>query len=50
MRDQIALILDFIRVRKKWWLGPIFIVLFLLAGIVVLTEGSAIAAFIYSVF
>ena len=42
--------LDFLKVRKKWWLGPIVFFLLLLGFIIVLTEGSAIAPFIYSLF
>ncbi len=38
------------RVRKKWWLGPIIIFLVLLGLLIVLTEGSAIAPFIYTLF
>jgi Family of unknown function (DUF5989) len=41
---------DFLRVRKKYWLVPIFIVMFLLGGLLVLTKGSAIAPFIYTLF
>ena len=40
----------FMRVRKKWWLGPIIFVLVLLGLIIVLTEGSALAPFIYTLF
>jgi len=40
----------FIRERKKWWLGPIIFFLILLGLLVVFTEGSAIAPFIYSLF
>ena len=40
----------FMRVRKKYWLLPIFIVLVLFGGIVVLTKGSAVAPFIYTIF
>ena len=40
----------FMRVRKKWWLGPIIFVLILLGLVVVLTEGSALAPFIYTLF
>ena len=40
----------FMRVRKKWWLGPIIIVLVFLSLVIVLTEGSALAPFIYSLF
>jgi len=41
---------DFIKVRKKWWLAPIVIILILLGALIVLTEGSAIAPFIYTLF
>ena len=40
----------FMKVRKKWWLGPIFTVLILLGLLIVLTEGSAVAPFIYALF
>lgn len=41
---------EFLRVRKKWWLLPIIIFLLLLGALLVLTEGSAIAPFIYTLF
>ena len=41
---------DFLRVRKKWWLMPIIIFLVLLGGLIVLTQGSALAPFIYAIF
>jgi hypothetical protein len=40
----------FMRVRKKWWLGPIMIFLLLLGVLIVFTEGSALAPFIYALF
>ena len=40
----------FMKVRKKWWLGPIIVVLMLLSLLIVLTEGSALAPFIYTLF
>lgn len=40
----------FMRVRKKWWLGPIMIFLLLLGILIVFTEGSALAPFIYALF
>lgn len=46
----LAEIWAFLRVRKKWWLVPIFVVLLLMAGVLLLTEGSAIAPFIYALF
>jgi hypothetical protein len=41
---------DFMKVRKKWWLTPIIIILILLGALIVLTEGSALAPFIYTLF
>ena len=40
----------FMRVRKKYWLIPIFIVMFLLGGLLLLAQGSAVAPFIYTLF
>jgi hypothetical protein len=40
----------FMRVRKKFWLLPIMIMMVLLGGLVVLTQGSAVAPFIYTLF
>jgi hypothetical protein len=40
----------FMRVRKKWWLGPIFVTMILLSALIMLTEGSAVAPFIYALF
>ena len=40
----------FMRERKKWWLGPIVIVLALLGGLIVFTQGSAVAPFVYTLF
>ena len=40
----------FLRVRKKWWLGPIILVLVLFGGLLVLAQGSAVAPFIYTIF
>ena len=41
---------DFLKVRKKFWLLPIIIVLFLLGALVVVSESSAIAPFLYTLF
>lgn len=40
----------FMKVRKKWWLGPIVVTMLLLSVLIVLTEGSAVAPFIYALF
>ena len=41
---------EFLRVRKKWWLGPIVGMLLLLGLLLVMTQGSAVAPFIYTLF
>lgn len=41
---------QFMKERKKWWLGPIVILLVLLGLLIVLTEGSAVAPFVYALF
>lgn len=41
---------QFLKARKKWWLMPIIVFLFLLGVLIVLTEGSALAPFIYALF
>lgn len=41
---------SFLRVRKKFWLAPIVIVLVLLSLLIVLTQGSALAPFVYALF
>ncbi len=40
----------FMRVRKKWWLAPIVFVMLMLSLLIVLTQGSALAPFIYTLF
>jgi hypothetical protein len=40
----------FLRVRKKFWLLPILAMLVVFGGLVVLTQGSAVAPFIYTLF
>jgi hypothetical protein len=40
----------FMRVRKKFWLMPIIIMMIVFGGLVVLTKGSAVAPFIYTLF
>ena len=40
----------FMRVRKKYWLLPIVVLMFLFGGLIVLTKGSAVAPFIYTLF
>ena len=40
----------FLSTRKKWWLTPIILFLVLLGALIFLTEGSALAPFIYTLF
>lgn len=40
----------FLKVRKKWWLAPIVIIMGLLGLLIVTTQGSALAPFIYTLF
>ncbi len=41
---------EYMKVRKKFWLGPIIIIMLLLGVLIVLAEGSAVAPFIYTIF
>ena len=41
---------EFLKERRKYWLIPIIIVLVLFGGLIVLSQGSAIAPFIYTIF
>jgi len=41
---------NFMRVRKKFWLAPIVVVMLLLGGLIVFAQGSAVAPFIYTLF
>lgn len=40
----------FIRVRKKYWLAPIILIMLMLGGLLILVQGSAVAPFIYTLF
>jgi len=42
--------LEFIKERKKYWLVPILIILVIFGGLIILSQGSAIAPFIYTLF
>lgn len=50
MLDFLRDLLGFMKERKKYWLLPIILVLVLLGTLIVLTQGSVIAPFIYTVF
>jgi hypothetical protein len=50
MKDFIAELWRFIRVRKKFWLLPILVMMVIFGGLVVLTKGTVLAPFIYTLF
>jgi len=53
MKNIIELIVDiwdFLKVRKKYWLAPLIITILLLGTLIIFTQGSVIAPFIYSIF
>ena len=50
MMDLIRDLWAFMRVRKKFWLAPIVLVMVLLGVLIVLAQGSAVAPFIYTLF
>jgi hypothetical protein len=50
MLDLLKDLWEFLKVRKKFWLAPIILVLLLLGALIVLSEGSAVAPFIYTLF
>ena len=48
--DFITELWAFLKVRKKFWLLPIFVMMAVFGGLVVLSQGSAVAPFIYTIF
>ncbi|MCI0372499.1 MAG: DUF5989 family protein [candidate division NC10 bacterium] len=50
MGELITELWDFMKERKKFWLLPILVVLMLLGSLIVLTQGSAVLPFIYTLF
>ena len=53
MRDFLELLkdmYDFLKVRKKYWLAPLIITIVLMGSLIIFTQGSVIAPFIYSIF
>ena len=53
MKDFFELIkdvYDFLKVRKKYWLAPLIITIVLMGALIVFTQGSVVAPFIYSIF
>ncbi len=50
MLDLIVDLWGFMKARKKFWLAPIIILMLLLGALIVLSQGSAVAPFIYTLF
>jgi len=50
MMDLLRDLWDFMRERKKFWLAPILIILLVFGMLMVLTQGSVVAPFIYTLF
>ncbi len=53
MREIISFVREFwafLRARKKFWLVPILVVMAIFGGLIVFSEGSAVAPFIYTIF
>ncbi len=41
---------EYMKVRKKWWLLPVIVVLVLVGALLIFAQGSALAPFIYTIF
>lgn len=50
MIDLLKDLWEFLKIRKKFWLAPIILVLLLLGALIVFSQGSAVAPFIYTLF
>jgi Family of unknown function (DUF5989) len=50
MMSFIAEVWDYLKVRRKFWLVPVIVVMALLGALIVLSQGSALAPFIYTLF
>jgi hypothetical protein len=50
MMDLLSDLWGFMRERKKFWMAPIIVVMLLLGALIVLSQGSAVAPFIYTLF
>ena len=48
--DFISELMAFLKIRKKFWLVPIIFMMAVFGGIIVLSQGSAVAPFIYTIF
>ena len=53
MSDLISLLIDiwdFLRIRKKYWLAPLIVTVVLMGALIIFTQGSVVAPFIYTIF
>ena len=41
---------EFMKIRKKYWLAPLIVTIVLMGGLIIVTQGSVVAPFIYSIF
>ncbi len=48
--DLLKDVWDFLKVRKKYWLAPLIVTIVLMGALLVFTQGSVVAPFIYSIF
>lgn len=48
--DLLKDVWDFLKVRKKYWLAPLIITIVLMGSLLVFTQGTVVAPFIYSIF
>ena len=48
--DLLIDIWDFLKIRKKYWLAPLIITIVLMGALIIFTQGSVIAPFIYTIF
>ena len=48
--DLVKDIWDYLKIRKKYWLAPLIITIILMGALIILSQGSVIAPFIYSIF
>jgi len=48
--DLVKDIWDFLKIRRKYWLAPLNITIVLMGALIVFTQGSVVAPFIYSIF
>tara|TARA_Y100001968_G_C19431916_1_gene757541 strand:- start:2688 stop:2849 length:162 start_codon:yes stop_codon:yes gene_type:complete len=48
--DLIKDVWDFLKIRKKYWLAPLIITIVLMGALIIISQGSVVAPFIYSIF